>query len=122
MHSLLRKPANSTGMKSNGRGPLLISQHFNVSQSGSVVDGEMHLLVPNATGTALPSIASDPVANTIESGLFCVHMNHVTRLLPLVADDWFFGLQIFESAQSQPVYHTANSRQGRLECLGVPAE
>ncbi len=121
--SLLRKPGKGTSKTANGRGPLLISQHFNASQSGGVVDGDRHPFEPNATGAALRSIASDPVADTIESGqLFCVDMDHVTRSLLLVADDWFLGLQIFETAQPQPVHHTANSRQGGLERLGDPAE
>jgi hypothetical protein len=70
----------------------------------------MPLVVPSATG-GLPSIASDPMADTLESDqLFGVDIDHVTWLLSLVAHDWLFRLEVVESTQPQPVQHTTNNR------------
>jgi hypothetical protein len=120
--SLLREPANGTGKKGNGRGLLLIGQDLNVSQSSGIVDGDMDLFVTSATEAALPSITGDPVADPLKpSQLFC-DINHVTKPLPLVTDNWLSRLQIFESVQTQPVHHTTNSRQGRMKRLGDASE
>lgn len=91
------KPANGTSEPVNSRGPLHISQHFDFGLYGGVVKSEMDLLLTNSTSGALPTIAADSIVIPFESSRrSVVQLDPVTRLLLLGADDWLFGLQVFE--------------------------
>jgi hypothetical protein len=119
---LLKKPAPSTSETANDRSPSLVGQHLDVSQPRGIVDGDMHLLVSNVTRGALPSITSDPMADTLESGqLFGFAMDHVSWPLPLDAHDWLFRLQVLELAEPESFHHAAKSPQRRMESLGNPS-
>ena len=61
------EPGDRTAEEADHGGLQLVRQDLDVSQPGGVIDDEMNLVAADAIGTPLLTIASDPVANHLES-------------------------------------------------------
>ena len=90
-------------------------EYLQVGQAGGVVDRDVHLLVAGATGLALTPVAGHSVTDPLKPGqLFCVEMEHVARLFPLVPPNRRFGIEVSQSTQPQGMHHPSDGRERRL--------
>jgi hypothetical protein len=62
------EPSDGTTEKADHRWLLLVCQHLDVGQPRGVIDGDMDLVVANASGAALLPIAGDAVPDLPEPG------------------------------------------------------
>jgi len=113
------EPGDSTTEKADHRWFLLVWQHLDVRQPHGVIDGDMDLVVANTSGAALLPIAGDAVTHLPEPGQrLDVDVDQVSRPLPFVPLDRWFGFQIPETAQAQAAEGPGDSREGCVEQPG----
>jgi hypothetical protein len=117
------EPSHSTAHKADGRGLLLVCEHLDVGEPCGVVDGHVDTVVADASRAALLAAAGDAMTDLAKAGkLFDINVDQVTRPLPLVAVDWWFGVQGSQPPQPQAVENPRHGGEGRDQHLGVVAE
>ena len=85
--------------------------------------GHVDTVLADAGRTALLPITSDVMANLAEAGqLFDVDRDQVSGMLPLVALDWMFGLEIPQPPQTKAIEHPGHGGEGCSQQPGDGAE
>ena len=80
------EPGHGPRQKADHRWLLLIRQHLDVRQAGGVIDGDVDLVVADAVGPPLLTVAGDPVPHLPKAGQgLDVDVDQVAGPLPLVA-------------------------------------
>lgn len=120
---MLAEPANGPRQEVDRGDHLILGQHLHVRQASGVIHSHMELLVASTTGADLTAVAGDPVTDPLKpSQLLGVDMDHVARLLPLVALNRKLGLQVPQRAKAKRLHHPSHGRQGSSKGLGDPPE
>ena len=89
---------------------LLVLEHLNVGQAGSVVDGDVHVLPADPAASAA-AVAVDAVPGPADpTQLLHVDMEELARPLPLIAVGRLRRLQAGEPAEPDP---SQDRRDGR---------
>ena len=114
------EPGDGTTEKADHRWLLLIRQHLDVRQPSGVFHREVVLVVPDAVGAALLTIAGDLIADFAKAGQGPdVDVDQVARSLPLVPLHRDFGLQEPQTPETQSAESPGDGGEGSLE---VPSD
>jgi hypothetical protein len=113
LHALAVEPGHSPAQEADRCGLLFIRQRFHVGEPRGVVDRHMDAVLADPGRAALLSVAGDAVADLAKAGqLFDVDMDQVSRMFPLVALDWRFGLEIPQPPETKAVEHPGHGGEG----------
>jgi hypothetical protein len=117
------EPSDGTTEKADHRWLLLVCQHLDVGQPRGVIDGDMDLVVANASGAALLPIAGDAVSDLPEPGQrLDVDVDQVARPRPFVPLYRWFGIQIAQAPEPQSAESPGDSGEGRPQQTGNVSE
>ena len=122
-------PGDQPSKEDDSRWRSFVSQDLGVSQTGSVVHGNMEEL-PTGTSGALPTVAGDAVADELDATqLLDVDVDELSGVVPLIAVNGLLGVEVLEPRQafsSQDAGHSGRTQAhsgGDLgSCLPTPAQ
>ena len=101
---------------------LITHRHLDAGQPSGVIDGDMDLVEANTSGSALLPIAGDAVTHLPEPRQrLDDDVDQVSRPLPFVPLDRWFGVQIPETAQAQPADGSGDGRERGMELTCPPS-
>jgi len=95
--TLALEPGDGSFEECGRRGGSLIGQYLGVSQTGSVIDGDVDELPTDAADTS-GAVTVDTMAHSSDAAeLLDIDVDELSRMVSLVADDGFFGIEVLES-------------------------
>jgi hypothetical protein len=111
-------PGNQSSKEGgSGRGSF-VSQDFGISQTGSVVDGDVNELPADTSGT-LSVVAGDAVADDSDAAQFLgVDMNELSGMVSLVAADGFLRVEVLEPGEALPSQYAGHRGRARADSRG----
>jgi hypothetical protein len=113
LHVMTVEPGHSPAQEADRRGLLLVCKHLHVGEPRRVINGHMNTVVADAGRAALLPVTGDSVASLAKAGeLFAVDMDQVSWMLPLVALDRRFRLQISQPLETKAVEHPGHGGEG----------
>ena len=123
LDALTVEPSHSKAHEADGCGLLLICEHLDVGDAGSVIICHVDAVVANTHAAALLAVAGDAVNDSAKAGeLFDVDMDQVSGMVPLVALDRGLGLEIPQPTQTKAVEHPGHGEEGCDQKPGDVAE
>lgn len=109
--TLAQEPGNGSFEEGGRRGGSLIGHYLSVSQTRSVIDGDVDELPADAADTS-GAVTVDTMSHASDAAEFLdVDVDELSRMVSLIAHDGFFGIEVFESGD--PV-----ASQDAVDCGG----
>jgi hypothetical protein len=113
INPLTAKPSHSSAQAADSFGLLLVRQNLLVGQSGGVIDQNVKTVVADANKATLLPLTGNAVPDFSEAGqLFEVDIVQVSGMLPLVALDWKFRVEIPQRPGTKEIEHPGHGAEG----------
>lgn len=116
--SMAGVPGDQPSKEGDSGGRSFISQDFGISQTGSVVHGNMDEL-PTSTSSALFAVASNAMADDLDAAqLLDIDVDELARQIPLIAANGLPGVEILESGQTRSNQDASYGGRARADSRG----
>jgi hypothetical protein len=103
----------SMAQEADRNGLLLVCKHLHVGETRHDINGHMKTVIADAGRATLLPITSNAVGDLSKAGeLFDIDMDQVSRMLPVVAHDRKFGLQVSQPSQTKASEHPGHDGEG----------